>query len=195
MIEGCIVNTIKRIVDLYDEDFQYYKNFTPVNWWDVNTWDFQECTCATPQYINTYFNQQRFFDKLEYMENAQEILNRLKDRYEIVIVSMGYSPNLRAKAIWIEKNMPYAKFIGVNFKEYADKSHIDMSDGIYIDDNAKNLNTNAIENICYGDIYDWNKDWTGKRCFNWSDLEKYIEGVNLNDSLHEQSCVGKEFIK
>ena len=63
----------------------------------------------------------------------------------------------------------------MNFKEYDDKSHIDMSGGVYIDDNMKNLNTNAKENICFGSIYEWNKDWEGKRCFNWYEVEKYLE--------------------
>ena len=79
--------------------------------------------------------------------------------------------------------MPYAEYIGVNFKEYDDKSHIDMSDGIYVDDNMKNLNTNAIENICFGDLYEWNKCWNGKRCFNWTDLENYIKEVYENRKL------------
>ena len=55
-----------------------------------------------------------------------------------------------------------------------------MSDGIYVDDNMKNLNTNAIENICFGDLYEWNKCWDGKRCFNWTELEKYIGEVTNN---------------
>lgn len=115
------------------------------------------------------------------MDNAKEVINRLKDRYEIVIVSMGNCPNLVAKEIWIKEHLSYAKFIGVDFSEYDDKSHINMSDGLYIDDNEKNLNTNAIENICFGDVYEWNMRWNGKRCFNWTDLEKYIEEVSKNE--------------
>lgn len=172
-----IVNTIKAIVSLYNEDFKYYKDYKYIHWTDINTWNFLECNCANPEYINTYFNQQRFYDKLEYLDNAKEVLDRLGEKYEIIIVSMGYSPNLRGKEIWIKENIPYAKFIGVNFKEYDDKAHIDMSDGVYVDDNQKNLNTNAIENICFGDLYEWNNNWNGKRIYNWTDLEKYLEEV------------------
>ena len=68
-----IVNTIKSIVSLYNEDFKYYKNFKHINWSDINTWNFTECNCASAEYINTYFNQQRFFDRLEYMDNAEEV--------------------------------------------------------------------------------------------------------------------------
>ena len=180
--DGTIVNTIKAIVDLYNEDFQYYKKFKPINWWEINTWDFTECNCATPEYINTYFNQQRFFNRIEYMDWAKKILDELSDDYDITIVSSGYSPNLVAKALWINSKLPYCKFIGVNLKEYKDKSHIDMSDGIFIDDSSHNLITsNAKINICFGDKYEWNKDWIGIRCANWHDIKSFLEGVNVDN--------------
>ena len=176
--DGCIVNTIKCICSLYNEDFQYYKNFTPINWWDVDTWDFAECNCATPEYINTYFNQQRFFDRIEYMDWAEKILDILKEDFEITIISSGYSPNLIAKEKWVKEHLPYCNFIGVNLKEYEDKSHIDMSDGIFIDDSASNLETsNAAIKICFGDEYPWNEKWKGIRCANWHEVENYIERV------------------
>ena len=176
--DGCIVNTIKCICSLYNEDFQYYKNFIHINWWEVNTWDFAECNCATPEYINTYFNQQRFFDRIEYMDWAEKILDILKEDFEITIVSSGYSPNLIAKEKWVKEHLPYCNFIGVNLKEYEDKSHIDMFDGIFIDDSANNLETsNAAIKICFGDEYPWNKKWDGIRCANWHEVENYIERV------------------
>lgn len=36
--DGTLVATIDAIVDLYNEDFQYYKKFHYVNWWTVDTW-------------------------------------------------------------------------------------------------------------------------------------------------------------
>lgn len=175
--DGVIVNTIKAICDLYNEDFQYYKKFTPVKWWEIDTWNFKECSCATPEYINTYFNQQRFFDRLEYMDWAKEVLDELKDSYDITVVSSGYSPNLKAKEKCINEHLPYCKFIGVNLKEYKDKSHIDMSDGVFIDDSMHNLITsNAKINICFGDEYEWNKDWTGIRLANWIDIKNFLKG-------------------
>ena len=175
--DGCVINTIAAICSLYNEDFKYYKNFEPIKWWEVNTWDFTECKCTTPEYINTYFNQPRFFAGVTYMDWAKEILDELKDDFNITIVSSGYSPNLKAKEIWIKENLPYCDFIGVNLREYKDKSHIDMSDGIFIDDSAQNLKTsNALLNICFGDIYEWNKDWNGFRCKNWNEIKKILKG-------------------
>lgn len=175
--DGVIVNTIKSIVSLYNEDFKYYKNFKPINWVDINSWNFKECTCATSEYINTYFNQQRFFDRLTYMDWAKEILDELKDEYNIIIVSSGYSPNLKAKELWIKENLPYCKFIGVNLKKHKDKSHIDMNEGIFLDDSINNLLTsNALINICFGDVYPWNEDWEGFRCKNWHDIRTFLKG-------------------
>ena len=180
--DGTIVNTVAAICSLYNEDFKYYKDFIPVKWWEVNTWNFEECNCNTTEYINTYFNQQRFFDKLTYMDWAKETLDELKDDYEITIVSSGYSPNLKAKEIWINENLSYCKFIGVNLKEHEDKSHIFMGDGIFIDDSSKNLITsNALVNICFGDKYSWNEDWTGFRCNNWNDVKKFLKGDENNN--------------
>lgn len=172
-----MVNTIAAICLLYNEDFKYYTKFTPVNWWEVNTWDFSECTCTNREYINNYFNQPRFFKNITYMDWANEILEELKDEYNITIVSMGYTPNLRAKEEWIKENLPFCNFIGVNMKEHSDKSHLDLSDSVFIDDSSTNLKTsNALVNICFGESYPWNKDWTGIRCKNWNDIKKFLKG-------------------
>lgn len=74
-------------------------------------------------------------------------INELSEYYTIKIVSHGYSPNLKQKEEWIKKRFLNVEFIGVNLKEHSDKSHIDMSDGLFIDDNAKNLVTSNAKEI------------------------------------------------
>lgn len=151
---------------MYNEAYRYYPNYRYIHWTDIHTWDFKECICAKPKQIKRYFTQPRFFEKLEFMDNAKEVLDRLKDKFEIVIVSMGVQPNLFGKEIWIKDNIPFAKFIGIDMKKYKDKSSIDMSGGILIDDERRYLDSsNADMKICFGDEYEWNKDWKGKRCF------------------------------
>ena len=63
------------------------------------------------------------------MPQAYETLRKFALHNEIIIVSSGYSPNLKAKERWCKEHLPFCQFIGVNFKEYNDKSHIDMSGG------------------------------------------------------------------
>lgn len=169
--DGVIVNTIKAICDLYNEDFVAYKKYKPIKWIDVETWDFTELEASTPEYINHYFNQPRFFEKLEFIDNFLDFYKCVLKNYDVTIVSSGYSPNLKLKEEWINNNLPECKFIGVNLKEYKDKSHIDMSGGIFIDDSYSNLVTsNADIHICFGELYEWNKLWGGTRCYNWFDV-------------------------
>ena len=134
---------------------------------------------ANREYILSYFGQPRFFKNVEYMDNAYEIIsNFINNGYEIYIVSMGTSQNLMGKYIWIKEQFPDVNFIGINMSEHKDKSHIDMSDGILIDDEERYLDTsNARIKICFGDEYDWNKEWTEVRCHNWYDVKKYLKSV------------------
>ena len=60
--DGVISNSIKRITELYNEDFKYYDKYSYITPEDVRTWDFEECNCATKEQINAYFNQPRFFE-------------------------------------------------------------------------------------------------------------------------------------
>lgn len=116
------------------------------------------------------------------MDSAYEILLCLiLAGCKICIVSMGTLPNLKGKEIWLKNHIPNFKntknieFIGCDLDRYKDKSHIDMSDGILIDDEVKNLNSsNAKLKICFGDKYNWNESWAGIRCFNWYDIKRFL---------------------
>lgn len=176
--DGVIVNSIKKIVEMYNTDFAYYENFKYVRWWEVQSWDFEECTLATKDYINSYFNQPRFFSGLEFMDNFEEVVLRLiSEGYHFSIVSLGFKPNLIGKKLFIAQNMPYIdQFIGINLEEQNNKSGIDMRQAIFLDDSAHNLLTsNAAHKIVFGDVYPWNQDWRSLRCFNWWDFYKCVK--------------------
>lgn len=139
---------------------------------DIDTWNFKELTLASKEYIDHLWNYPRFFRKLQFMDNAQEALNILKEDFDIEIATMGYTPNLIGKEIWIHDHMPYIQKIHlIDSRVYPDKAHIDMSGAIYIDDNSKILNScNTKQTICFGNVYPWNRDWGGLRCSNWYDV-------------------------
>lgn len=174
--DGVIVNTVETIVSLYNEDFKYYKKFKFVPWYQVYTWNFTECNCASKKYIDTYFNTPRFFHRLQFMEPCtKDIIYKLREVYNVKIVSMGKHANLKLKEEWIEKNLPGIEFVGLDLKKFKDKSSIDMKDGLLLDDNEKMLfNSNAFEKVCFGDKYGWNDGWYGPRLHNWSDVERYL---------------------
>lgn len=178
-LDGTTFNTIKRIVELYDLEFRNCDNYTRVHWTEINSWEFTELNCTSRERINDYFDDERFFSKLDFMDNAYFIIRALSKQFKIIMVSMGTDINLQLKEKWVKENLPFAEFIGCNFKDYEDKSHIDMSGGILIDDSFNNLQTsNADIKICFGDIYKWNENNTYKRCYNWFDVATYINFEN-----------------
>ena len=82
---------------------------------------------------------------------------------DIVQISRGKDENLGLE------------MIGVNLKKHKDKSHIDMSNGFFLDDSSKNVITsNAKYKAVFGDIYPWNQDWNGLRLLNWTDVLRYL---------------------
>lgn len=144
-----------------------------------------------------YFNTPRFFDNLDFMYQADTFIWLLSYQFDFVIVSHGNSPNLKLKKMWIDKklklfinntkmlNQGSVDFIGVEFRDYDDKSHIDMSGGIFVEDTYKNLVTsNAKHKIIFGKQYPWNTEneifgATGlgvhyTRCKNWMKLYQEI---------------------
>lgn len=189
-VDGVIVDTIGTICALYNSDFSHYKKFKPVHSNQIQTYEFSECACASKELIDWYFNTPRFFQRLRKMIGAYPCLLRLRDDYQIIVVSHGYSPNLRAKEQWIKQHLSFVDFCGVNLKEYQDKSCVDMSGGIFIDDKLSNLDTsNAKEKILFGKEYPWNKDNTKyTRVMNWMHLIKYIKSLEHVDVKE----IGKE---
>ena len=106
---------------------------------------------------------------------TKDIIYKLREVYNVKIVSMGKHANLKLKEEWIEKNLPGIEFVGLDLKKFKDKSSIDMKDGLLLDDNEKMLfNSNAFEKVCFGDKYGWNDGWYGQRLHNWSDVERYL---------------------
>lgn len=173
--DNTIVDSVKQIVSLYNDDHHYYRNFIPVKSWDVDTWDFRELYLEPYTEICKYFTQSRFFRGLEWMDNAENVLRELSKDYQIIVVSIGVYENLVGKAMWLMKNMSYAKFRPILVDVHTTKKCVDMSDGYLIDDRYEDLiSSNAYKNICFGDVCSWNNKWTGTRCFNWYDVKRFL---------------------
>lgn len=190
-------------MELYNEDFCAYKDFNHIHPKNIKTYNFDECNCANKYIINSYFNAPRFFERLDFIDDYVEESIRLflKNGFNISIVSHGFSPNLKLKEKWIEdyiqtlcdsESLGKVEFIGVNRKKESDKSCVDMSDGIFVDDNVGNLITsNARHKIIFGKTYPWNEGDHGyTRCENWYDLYNYVIEYSENTLSNEEWFCG-----
>ena len=167
--DGVICNSIKRIVQMYNEEFD-----TDIEWTSIETYNFAELGISHDA-LQGYFSKSKYFnDKLEYLDNAEEIINRLlSEDWEITVVSLGTHDNIKNKKVWMRLHLPNVKFIGLPM--HCPKSTIDMSDGIFVEDVLKNLDvSNAKHKIVFGDEYEWNITDKYHRCFNWYEVYDYV---------------------
>jgi len=181
--DGTIVNTRKRICEMYNEDF-VWGGGKKARWRKVDKYNFSdECPKLTREVLSYYFKTPRFFDGLEFEEDAEHTINKLSSAYKIIVATLGELENLQLKEFMIVDNdLPIDEFIGIDSAIYKDKSHINMNDGlltgdhsIFVDDCSNNLyNSNAEIKICYGGVHSWNMDWEKKRCYTWNDIESYL---------------------
>lgn len=182
--DNTIVDTIAAVVSLYNEDYASHEGFVQVDPKDVTSWEFTECNLATYEEIDKYFGDKRFFQRVKLYPSAGQVLRSLSHRYDITIVSHGYASNLKLKEEWVKDklfkeifdNSCNAEFIGVDWETHNDKSHVDMSNSIFVDDSIRNLETSSAKyKILYGEYMDWNNtNIEFIRCKNWLDLNNQI---------------------
>lgn len=177
--DGVLMNTIKKIVELYNIDYD-----DNINWPDVNSWSFIELNKSTPDKIDEYFDSSKFFWNLEYMDDAKTIIPMLQEKWfgdNFYVVTTGRDRNVNLKKWNIQNYFPTFNlnhFIGININEFNDKSHIDMSGGVFIDDLSSNLrSSNADIKICFGSVYPWNEDWDGIRCRTWFEVYRILSKI------------------
>lgn len=182
--DNTIVDTIAAVVSLYNEDYASHEGFVQINPSEVTSWEFTECNLATYEEIDRYFGDKRFFQRVKLYPSAGQVLRSLSHRYDITIVSHGYASNLKLKEKWVKDklfkeifdNSCNTEFIGVDWETHNDKSHVGMSNSIFVDDSIRNLETSSAKyKILYGEYMDWNNtNIEFIRCKNWLDLNNQI---------------------
>lgn len=176
-MDNVLYDTVDAIKYMYDEDFRLYPEYENIPKEQLRSYEFTELKYLDSKRLDEYFCSGRFFDLVPCIECAEVSICMLHTLYEfpVVLVSIGTSENIKGKQQWVDA---FNKGMGTNLEfigiDHYDKSKIDMSGGILIDDELKNLeSSNADLKICFGN-YDWNKSWDGVRANNWADVRQII---------------------
>ena len=178
-LDNTVFDTLDTILYLYNEEFKYYEGFKKIEYGDVQTYDCNECNLLTKERLKEYFDRSDFYELTDIDIIFWDVLALIaKKGWKLAFVTVGSVPNIAAKSTWFKDyiNGNYrAAFIGLIHTK--DKSSVDMSDGIMIDDHPDMLNSsNATVKICFGK-YGWNKDWEGLRAKDWTEVYKILEGL------------------
>lgn len=173
--DSVIVDTISAYCKTYSTIYDQATGFREPDPNKVNRWDLSD-ECALEKNPLHIFGMGYFFLQLEFMSDAPEVITKLSEKYDIVICSIGTYDNLSHKSEWINKNLPFADAILLKTKgNQMNKSAVDMSGAIFIDDHMDNLvSSNAETKICFGKKYPWNEKWEGTTTDTWNDVAKLL---------------------
>jgi 5'(3')-deoxyribonucleotidase len=172
-----IVDSIKAYCEVYNKQFKDEQGYIFADYNKVARYDLKD-QCHLVDHQERIFSNEVFFQHADFMPGAEAVIQKLAQKYKIVICSIGSLDNISFKSQWIKNNMPYITDVVLISSSIGssgikmDKSVVNMVDSIFIDDHADNLfSSNAKIKICYGKEYVWNESWTGNRCFNWKEVE------------------------
>jgi len=178
--DGTITNSVKSFCRVYHNLHKHKNDYIVPQWHLVNEWNFKD-QCGLlegSREVEYIFGHHQFFDILEFIDyNTYEILQKLNEKYQIIITSIGTYDNISLKSQWIKDNLPFIKdsIFLVNTGSTMTKTDVDMRGSIFIDDVESNLSSSsALRKICFGEIKSWNEKWHGERCFSWTDVEREL---------------------
>ena len=132
-IDDTIVNFSKQAVQKLNKICQTNKNYM-----ESIKFDFVDLfpDLSREKKEKIYFDN--FYEGIEKFENMEEVLLEINKNFNIVFVTKGRKNSLKEKEEWLKNNLNKKikyKFIGLPMT--SDKTEVDMSNGIIIDDQYK----------------------------------------------------------
>ena len=143
--DDTILDSSKTVIEILNEKY----NLSPAKTiLDLEDWNYHSiCDEVTPSEVTEIYNSKDFFDRVKIKKGFEGFWRKNKDKFSLKIVTKGTSENIRRKEEYFSRYLPEAEVVGVEFNTDTlsdfGKGHIDMTNGIQIDDRTDSLNTNA----------------------------------------------------
>lgn len=167
-VDGVLLHSCQAMCDILNE-----MQGTDFIGADVFSWNFKEiCPDLTDEEMEYLFETDDFFYYVEFIKGAIDFIKRHED--DVIIVTKSKLYNYINKRMLFDrvglKNIPI-----IPLPLNVSKRVIDMSDALFIDDNANNLyESNAEYKIQFREYNDnlnhkreWIKDWNGNVMYKW----------------------------
>lgn len=177
--DNTIAKSSERVFEIYQEESNDYSKSYNYD----HGWDFEGLIPLS--YMDraiSLFDKEIFFNKLRPMENAIEVLKRLSERHNIIIVTKANPEAVCSKSKWIKTNLPFVE--NVIYLEQKDFNKGLIKGDIIIDDKIECLlSGNWGYRILFGD-YGWNKDTKGNpQCYflrhtDWLEIESLVKNIS-----------------
>ena len=199
-IDNTIYNSTARVVDILNKKYNSHLTGNYVDYKDVKGYNFKDkFPQVSEEEVEQIFQEPDFYTDgflYSYLTLvAFMALDKLYKKYgtRINFVTLGTLNNLEHKRQWIERtcdiwDIDYNEYYGDTNNE-SDKTFVDMSNGIFIDDNIECLrNSNASIKILLKNGVDteWNKVLPNDEVYivnDWYEALEIIEFFHNNEGL------------
>ena len=137
-VDDTILDSTEAVVEILNE--KYPENTHTAD--DIVSTFEEAYPKMKPEEMATLFSSETFFERVHFNKKFISFLKENRDKFDFAIVTKGNAENLRLKKKFFATFLPEATVIGLPFeagKSKFDKSFVDMSDGIQIDDRCECL--------------------------------------------------------
>lgn len=185
-LDGCFLKTSECIIKIFQSLFKSDGD-------DFCKWSIEQCLSELKYWnysnftqgrlnneeLAEIFNSNAFFKNVEFDPDFVEMLNNLREQYNIIFITKGSKENLQKKlellTSWKEQGIIKFDFYFIGVLNKTTKNVVDMSGGIQIDDNYEYLiDTNANLKILYRNKYCNESDYNGVQVIDGTLSNLYI---------------------
>jgi 5'(3')-deoxyribonucleotidase len=162
-MDEVMADTMGRCLTLYNAEFN--RELRADQFHGRRLWDVIE-ESHWPQ-VRGYFNSAEFFASIELMQDSQEVVRELSEKYEIYVVSaaMDVPCSFAAKFEWLQKYFP---FIPTDNIVFCGSKGVILADYL-IDDNLRQLKSFQGEGIIFTAPHNVNET-AYRRVNSWQDV-------------------------
>ena len=164
-MDEVMADTVGRFIAIYNGEFD--RQLTTEHFHGRHLFEVIEVE-HRPRVIE-YFNQGEFFAHIELMENSQEVILELSEKYEIFVASaaMDVPSSFTAKFEWLQRHFPFIPTSHIVF--CGDKSI--LAADFLIDDNIRHLGNFRGEGIIFSAPHNVHETCF-RRVDSWHDVRK-----------------------
>lgn len=181
--DDTIIESSKTVIQIINEryDIQPPKTFD-----NLRNWNY---TCIYPgmtgEEVEEIYSSPEFFARVKPNPEFLKVYKKHKNNFNFIVVTKGQKRNLDLKEKWFKENFPDMFFVGIEFTpdepQGFDKSVIDMTGGIQIDDRTDALlGTKAECKILLknGKNFKWNEVESGSELYilnRWKEIGEVLD--------------------
>jgi 5'(3')-deoxyribonucleotidase len=151
-LDGVVLDSVPTIVQLHHE---LTGEIPKIHHSQSKSWNFQDIITANTQIVNSYFENERFFELVPFISDnilsMKSLLEELlaEKKYEIHFVTKATEENFRLKKQWVKERLPLFNTDNMERVEFNVEGKPNADFLIFVDDVSMNLKGKSKYNILF----------------------------------------------